>query len=98
MKKLYFSILFLFALFQSYSQIPPAARWPRTQQGKYRCFTDELDVWRKGQTNATNSKTAFENWMRNKVQQLDKQKTAQRNAQIIYNIPVIFHIVHNGEA
>jgi hypothetical protein len=36
--------------------------------------------------------------MKIQEEQLGKQQTAQRNAQIVYNIPVIFHIIHNGEA
>src|SRR4030095_3027281 len=98
MKNLYFSILFAFAVSQTFSQIRPAAKWPKNQQGKYRCFTDEMDAWRKGVSNSIHSKTAFENWIKNQEEQLGKQQTAQRNAQIVYNIPVIFHIIHNGDA
>ena len=30
--------------------------------------------------------------------QLQNQSAAERTTPIIYNIPVIFHIIHNGEA
>jgi hypothetical protein len=96
MKNLYFSILLAFAVSQAFSQNKTVARWPKTQKNNYRCFTDEVDLWRKGQSNFFKSRTAFESWMKNQVNQLSKQQS--RNVPIIYNIPVIFHIVHNGEA
>jgi hypothetical protein len=98
MKKLYFSILLAFAASQSFSQNKTVARWPKTPKNNYRCFTDEVDAWRKGQTNVANSRAVFEGWMKNQVQQLNNPQTAQRNTPIIYTIPVVFHIIHNGEA
>ena len=98
MKKLYFCMLLVIAVCQSYSQNRPVARWPKTPQGNYRCFTDEVDAWRIGQSNITNARSLFENWMKSQVKQLNDQPMANRSTPIIYNIPVIFHIIHNGEA
>ena len=96
MKKLYFSILLAVSVSQVLSQTKQMARWPKTPRNNYRCFTDEIDLWRKGQTNSFNSRAAFESWMKNQVGQLSNQQN--RNAPIVYNIPVVFHIIHNGEA
>ena len=98
MKKLYFSILLGIAVCQCYSQNRPVAIWQKTPHGKYRCFTDEIDVWRLGQVNSKRSKLSFERWMKEQVKHLSNQPTANRIAPIIYKIPVIFHIIHNGQA
>src|SRR5688572_48421 len=98
MKKLYFSILLGIAVCQCYSQNRPVAIWQKTPHGKYRCFTDEIDEWRLGQVNSKRSKLSFERWMKEQVKHLNNQPTANRIAPIIYKIPVIFHIIHNGQA
>ena len=97
MKKLYVYLLFAIVVSQSYSQNRPIARWPKSPQGNYRCFTDEMDTWRLGQNNSINARSSFEKWMKNQVKRLKDQPTAGRNTPMIYNIPVIFHIIHNGE-
>ena len=98
MKKLYFCLLLCTAVSQSHSQNNPLARWPKSSTGKYRCFTDEVDLWRRGQTNISAQKKAFENWINNQIQELGNQQSLGRNVPVMYTIPVIFHIIHSGEA
>ncbi len=99
MKNLYpSSLLFVCILLSvaSFAQRDPVPRWQRSPSGNYRCFTDEVDTWRKQQKGA-GSKASFENWINNQVKQLKSEQLANRNTPIIYNIPVIFHIIHSGE-
>ena len=100
MKNLYpASLLFVCILLSvvSFAQRDPVARWQRSPSGNYRCFTDEVDTWRKQQY-STASKASFESWVNKKLKQLESEQIVNRNIPIIYNIPVIFHIIHSGEA
>jgi Pregnancy-associated plasma protein-A/Secretion system C-terminal sorting domain len=101
-KNLYISSLLLSCLVLSVvasAQREPEAMWPKTPSGRIRCFTDEMDAWRKQQNGITSksSSTTFEKWIYAKAKELENTPTANRNVPIIYNIPVIFHIIHSGE-
>ena len=98
MKKVYLCILLAIIAGKAFSQNRPVARWQKTPHGSYRCFTDEIDAWRKGPGNSINTRASFENWMKSQVHQLSNQPQANRMTPLIWNIPVIFHIIHNGEA
>jgi hypothetical protein len=79
------------------SQRGPEPLWSKSPNGNYRCFTDEADIWRK-QQNATTNKASLESWINNSLKKMENEPMLNRNIPIIYNIPVIFHIVHSGEA
>jgi hypothetical protein len=81
-----------------FSQNAPVARWPQAPTGQYRCYTDEVDKWRMQQNGTAGNHALFETWISSQLQQVQDQQAQNRNIPIIYNIPVIFHIVHNGEA
>ncbi len=97
MKKLYTCLLFSIFVLQSFSQKSPVAKWPKTPGNTYRCFTDEVDMWRFHYNSVNGRRVSFENWMSNQTMQLQNRSAAERTIPIIYNIPVIFHIIHNGE-
>src|SRR5258705_5116087 len=97
MKKLYSCLTILVFVFQSFSQDNPVAKWPKAPKNKYRCFTDEVDSWRISRTNNQSPNSVFETWMSGQVRQLNELSTTGRGTPIIYSIPVIFPIVHNGE-
>ncbi len=64
-----------------------------TPNGYIRCGTSPIELLRnKG--NYTNSKLAFEDYIKEQLQPLALKKSAQAT---IFEIPVIFHIIHNGE-
>ena len=91
-----FSLCFLLSSI-TFAQQNPEARWQPSPSGNYRCYTDEVDNWRK-QQHSTGSKISFENWINKQLKEIDAGQLLNRNAPIIYNIPVIFHIIHSGEA
>lgn len=76
------------------AQQSPAPKWPRTPAGNIRCFTDEVDAWRI-QQGSTTARSTFEKWVAN---QLNSEPISKRLVPVVYNIPVIFHIIHSGEA
>jgi len=59
-----------------------------------RCYTDEMELLRQQQDPSYESPQSFEQWM---VDQIQFQQMAL-NVGGLYQIPVIVHVVHNGEA
>jgi hypothetical protein len=77
------------------AQKNPEPIWSRSPTGNYRCYTDEVDKWRKQQAgNAAGS--AFEKWVTKQLAEEANQTVENRNNPITYNIPVIFHVIHSG--
>ena len=98
-KNLYISSLIIACIVLStplLAQRNPEARWSRTPSGNYRCFTDEVDSWRKQQTGIASGKS-FERWVNGQLNKLKDDQSSGRFVPITYNIPVIFHIIHSGE-
>lgn len=60
---------------------------------KVRCGTFESNQEVQRLQSIAEADKQFENWLRNKIQ--DRQQSNQ-NSEIIYTIPVIFHIVHES--
>ncbi|MDP4683548.1 MAG: PKD domain-containing protein, partial [Crocinitomicaceae bacterium] len=63
-------------------------------QGTVRCYTDEMDEIRRQNNPSLESKESFENW-------IDESTLFNQSALIVggvYQIPVVFHVIHNGEA
>src|SRR6185503_21021591 len=98
MKKLYTYLFLAMTVSQSFSQNSPTAKWPKAPNNSYRCFTDEVDSWRFQQAVSIGGNVSFEKWMINETKKIQLPAATERVTPIIYNIPVIFHIIHNGEA
>ncbi len=80
------------------AQLTPQVQWPKSPNGKYVCFTDEMEKYRHAISGQTDNVAAFEKWMNAQEKQLNNTNSFYRTTPIIYTIPVIFHIIHNGEA
>jgi PKD repeat protein len=63
-------------------------------QTPVRCYTNEMHQQLLQQFPDLESEGNFENWMATKIQQM--QSMAITNG--TYTIPVVFHVIHNGEA
>ncbi len=63
-------------------------------QNVVRCFTDEMDSILKINNPEIESKETFENWLSNEMQ----TNTAAKIIGGVYYIPVVVHVIHNGEA
>jgi PKD repeat protein len=63
-------------------------------QTPVRCFTNEMHQQLLQQFPELESESTFENWMSTKIQQM--QSMAITNG--TYTIPVVVHVIHNGEA
>ncbi len=63
-------------------------------QNVIRCFTDEMDSILKANHPEIQSKTEFENWLNNEMETNTESKIIGG----VYYIPVVVHVIHNGEA
>lgn len=63
-------------------------------QNVIRCYTDEMDSILKSNHPEIESKQEFENWLNTEMQ----TNTAAKIIGGVYYIPVVVHVVHNGEA
>lgn len=63
-------------------------------QSTVRCYTDEMEAIRRQNNPSLESTESFENW-------IDESTLFNQSALIVggvYQIPVVFHVIHNGEA
>ena len=70
------------------------------QTGFARCLTDENEKALQQQYRNRADRTDFENWLAPKIAEIKANRASQRSEsqQVIYNIPVVIHVVHTGEA
>lgn len=68
------------------------------ETGYARCLTDENEILLKQQFPERASSIDFENWLAPKIQQIKANRIAGKSSMVVYNIPVVIHIVHNGDA
>ncbi len=93
------SLVAICILLSSYlsAQRNPEPIWARSPSGNYRCYTDEVDKWRRQQS-GNSGNNSLEKWIGKKLKEASDRPVAERSTPIIYTIPVIFHIIHSGEA
>ncbi|MES2865110.1 MAG: M43 family zinc metalloprotease [Bacteroidota bacterium] len=69
-----------------------------TPSGHIRCASTEYEEYLREQNPKMETRAQFENWMAQKIQeQKDIQQVASQGGGIIY-IPVVVHVIHNGDA
>jgi len=63
-------------------------------------LTDENEKALQQQYRNRADRTDFENWLAPKIAEIKANRASQRSEsqQVIYNIPVVIHVVHTGEA
>lgn len=66
--------------------------------GFVRCYTNENEAALKAKYSNRATQTEFEAWLAPKVAKIKSDRLAGRNIQQVYNIPVVIHIIHNGDA
>lgn len=66
--------------------------------GYARCLTDEneIELQKKYPNRATQAD--FENWLAPKLAKIKADRISGKSQQAVYNIPVVIHIVHAGDA
>lgn len=62
-----------------------------------RCATVEYEAELKAKFAERQTQDQFEQWLAPLVAQLKADKAANRNVAAVYNIPVVIHIIHDGD-
>ncbi|WP_375237869.1 T9SS type A sorting domain-containing protein [Aurantibacter sp.] len=66
--------------------------------GYARCLSDENELILQQESKSRYSNDDFENWLKPHVEKIKADRLAGKSIAPIYNIPVIIHIIHNGDA
>lgn len=69
-----------------------------TPSGHIRCYTNENEAFLKAKYPNRATSEEFEAWLAPKVAQIKADRAAGKNTQQVFNIPVVIHIIHNGDA
>lgn len=73
-----------------------ASKASRTPDGKIRCFTVESEQIRKASGVQVEDVNQFENWIEQKIKEQSLNPSSTQKA--TRNIPVVVHVIHNGDA
>lgn len=65
--------------------------------GYARCLTDENEIELKKQYPNRSTNQEFEAWLAPKIAQIKSDRLAGRTSQSVFNIPVVIHVIHNGD-
>lgn len=68
-----------------------------TPSGHIRCYTDENEARLKEVYPNRATTEEFENWLAPQIAKIKADRAAGKNVQAVYNIPVVIHIVHDGD-
>ncbi|MCG8320939.1 MAG: choice-of-anchor J domain-containing protein [Cytophagales bacterium] len=63
-----------------------------------RCSTVEYEAYRRGHDPKLESKKSFEDWLNKRITERKKLPAAARRDALVLTVPVVVHIIHNGEA
>jgi len=80
------AVVLLFSSFQLVAQ---------STSGVVRCYTDEMDALLRAAHPEMGSQSDFEQWIQQEIQ---NQQISGKVIGGVYQIPVVFHVIHNGEA
>lgn len=69
----------------------------RTPSGKIRCYTNEYEQYLQAKDPQRQTREEFEKWLAPKIAEYNNQTTSRNSNTVIY-IPVVIHIIHNGDA
>lgn len=68
-----------------------------TPSGHIRCYTTENEEALRAKYPDRKTTEEFETWLAPQIAKIKADRAAGRNIQAVYNIPVVIHIVHNGD-
>ncbi|WP_452225384.1 T9SS type A sorting domain-containing protein [Lacinutrix chionoecetis] len=66
--------------------------------GFARCLTDENEIALQKEFPNRSTTQQFEDWIAPKIAQIKADRLAGRSSQAVFNIPVVIHIIHDGDA
>lgn len=66
--------------------------------GYARCLTDENEIALNKEFPNRSSTQEFEEWLAPKIAKLKEDRLAGKSSMSVFNIPIVVHIIHNGDA
>lgn len=69
-----------------------------TESGHIRCGSHEYEQYLQSRNKDRATDQAFENWIAPKIEALKKERRNNKSAAAVITIPVVIHILHNGQA
>lgn len=108
MKKSKYIIILIFLLFSSsplYSQIKKTKKIfgkeiqnANNPNNSIRCVTTEYENHLQNKFPKRATTEEFEQWLAPKIEKIKSERDNQRTTNVIINIPVVVHVIHNGDA
>lgn len=89
--------LFISVTYTSFSQSTISIS-RRSPSGKIRCSTNEYEKYLKANDPNRATREEFESWIAPKIEDLKRVQSTQKTAAAIMTIPIVIHIIHNGDA
>jgi hypothetical protein len=68
------------------------------QTGYVRCLTDEHELSLQAKYPNRNTREQFEQWLAPHLSKINADRVSGKSQPISYTIPVVIHIIHNGDA
>ncbi|RZJ69344.1 T9SS type A sorting domain-containing protein [Flavobacterium sp.] len=68
------------------------------KNGLVRCVSDEYEASLQKQYSTRANSEAFENWIAPKVEAAKQRLLSSRSTNVVVTIPVVVHVIHNGDA
>lgn len=68
-----------------------------TPSGHIRCYTTENEEHLRAKHPERSTTEEFEKWLAPQIAKIKADRAAGKNIQAVYNIPVVIHIVHDGD-
>jgi hypothetical protein len=99
MKKNTIKLLFLFVLSFATNAMLGQNRPVQklTPSGHIRCYTVENEDALRAKYPNRETTEQFEAWLAPQIERIKAERAAGKNIQAIYNIPVVIHIIHDGD-
>lgn len=101
---LYFLLISCFTLSAQNLKVQPVKFGKKTttenstHSDRIRCYSTEYENYLKSKFPKRQTTEEFENWIAPLVQEIkNRNLSTNKSPQIVYNIPVVIHIIHNGD-
>ncbi|WP_020212386.1 M43 family zinc metalloprotease [Flavobacterium rivuli] len=101
-KTFLFAMLFSATCFTSNAQELPkvfgrTVKSVNPENGQIRCASAEYEEYQQEHNSKKDTRAQFENWLAKKIQERKAQRSTANVAEVI-TIPVVVHVIHNGDA
>lgn len=102
LRTVFLTTLFSFSLASQAQELPKVfgrtVRSVNPTNGMIRCASTEYEGYLKDQDPKRETREEFEAWLAPKVAEIKAQRLAGKSVKAVITIPVVVHVIHNGDA